>query len=1093
MKHFLYFFIVLAAIIPLKAQVVINEFSAANLSSYTDNFGEYEDWIELYNAGASMVNLDGYYLSDKFDNPTKWQLPSVNIAANGYLVVFASKRDITVGPTLHTNFNITQTAVDETIVLADPSGTIIDFYQILTPNKQGHSTGRITNGASTWGVFTAPTPNAANNNSKKGYAPTPDISPSSGAYASTVSVTISSINPADAIYYTTNGSVPTAASTLYSGPISVSSTTVIRAIAISSDPDILSSLYETNTYLIDENHTIPILSIAGAEVATLLDGSWGAEPIGSFELFNASGQLIDEAEGQFNKHGNDSWAYDQRGFDYITRDQLGYDDEISGQIFAISSRDQFQRLILKPAANDNYPASNGGAHIRDAYVHELSQRANLDLDERSYEPCVLYLNGEYWGVYEIREKVDDNDFTSYYYDQGKEWIDFIKTWGATWEEYGSWDDWYLLHDYIMTNDMSVPANYTYVTDRLNVLSLIDYMLINVHVVCADWLVWNTAWWRGRKDEGVKWRYALWDMDASFGHYINYTGMPNTGPDAPPCDYEVPQVSDPEQHTDMVMRLMENPDFFALYINRYAELNNTYFSCDFMLDLLDELLARIEPEMPRQIARWGGTMTGWQNNVDDLRDFILSRCAEIDQGIVDCYDVVGPFEITVMVEPANAGTVNLNLMTLTDFPWVGSFFGDVQIDLQANPNTGYEFAYWEINNNIIFPDINDPNIWLNLTANDTITAHFFVPTPTYNITLVVEPPLTGSISTGGFTFPSYPVNLFLEEGTVLDLSALAAAGFQFSNWDANSSTILPDLNTADVSFTVLSNDTITAYFEVVIPTYSVTVAADPANGGNVDLNGTTINPLPYTDTFDEGTIITLSASPLEGFTFSHWETSGTIPLTDPQQVTQTVTVTGNETFTAHFVPIVFEITITNSNPDAGSITIDGVPVSSWPYIITVGYGQIIDLAALASQGFEFSNWTVNGSPVTTLDLTVTAMGDYSIAVNFSEIVVPPPPPPPVVNCEPAVPNAFSPNNDGVNDEFIMRLNPVCQISNFNMLVYDRWGNVVFEISDPVQGWNGWNKGTSMPMGTYVWWIQYDLKGQDDSLTPKSYKGDRKSVV
>ena len=89
-------------------------------------------------------------------------------------------------------------------------------------------------------------------------------------------------------------------------------------------------------------------------------------------------------------------------------------------------------MILKCAANDNYPFSYGssGAHIRDAYVQSLSQVANLKLDERSYEPCILYLNGNYWGLYEIREKVDDLDFTEYYYDQDS--VEFLKTWGGTW-------------------------------------------------------------------------------------------------------------------------------------------------------------------------------------------------------------------------------------------------------------------------------------------------------------------------------------------------------------------------------------------------------------------------------------------------------------------------------------------------------------------------------------------------------------------------------------------------------------------------------------------------------------------------------------
>ena len=274
-------------------------------------------------------------------------------------------------------------------------------------------------------------------------------------------------------------------------------------------------------------------------------------------------------------------------FDYISRDQMGYDNDVDDQMFATTDRDEFQRLIIKAAANDNYPFAPGqGAHIRDAYLHTLSQVADMDLDERSYEPCVVYLNGEYWGVYELREKVYDLDFTEYYYNQNEYDIDMIQTWGGTWEEYGSIDDWNTLHNFIVNNDMSDPANYAAVTDELNVLSLIDYIILNTHAVCSDWLNYNTGWWRGRNAPGVKWRYTLWDLDASFGHYINYTGIPDTEPTADPCDNEDTGISDPEGHIEMLVALFENPEFHALYINRYADLNNTYFTCDFMIDFLD---------------------------------------------------------------------------------------------------------------------------------------------------------------------------------------------------------------------------------------------------------------------------------------------------------------------------------------------------------------------------------------------------------------------------------------------------------------------------------------------------------------------------
>ena len=799
------------------SQVLINEYSASNLHGHPDSFEKTEDWIELYNTGKTDMDISGWHLSDKESKPGKWEIPSGTIIpAKGHLIFFCSGRDGKFGEEFHTNFKLTQTKGSDLVLLTDASESVIGMH-MLDLTLVEHSHARAQDGSDDWMVCIAPTYGTSNDGAPmvKGYTATPTVNLEAGYYSGQQKITITNNEANSELRITLDGTNPTKDSPLYSDTLLIDQTTVVKARSFSLDSLILPGKMDFNTYFIDEDFTLKVFSVAADSVLDLAGGDGPVIPIGSIEYFNENKEREATSFGSLNRHGQDSWVLDHRSLDWISRDEMGYSKAVLAPIFSSSDRDEYQKFMFRNSGDDNYPAIDdyeheGSTHIRDEYVQTLGRLGGLKLDNRTVERVILFLNGQYWGVYGMREKVVDHDYTNEYYDQDKYSLQYLATWNDTEIEYGglkAMADWENLRNFILDEDMSDSDNYKIVDDSLNLTSLIDYFIINMAVVAKDWLNYNTGWWRGMDPEGdhKKWGYILWDLDATFDYYINYTGIPDESPNATPCDIieisesmdyffgedrtnhgndtatiqcaSVDNGSSPYPTTDPTFQLVinysprccdtewdnqcqqtydflvnydygsayfgnvgshekiltklinENAEFKQLYYSRYADLMNTVFSCENMNHLLDSMIATIDPEMDRQIERWGGTRAEWEENVVELKNFINERCAKMASTALECFtELDGPHELTLLTRPDGIGEIDLNTLDIESFPWTGSYFGNMENIIKAKVFDEFEedyiFSHWESSSaNFISPDSSQRKASISLSAVDTLTAVF----------------------------------------------------------------------------------------------------------------------------------------------------------------------------------------------------------------------------------------------------------------------------------------------------------------------------------------------------------------------------------
>lgn len=709
------------------AQVSLNELCAKNDVVIADADGDFVDYIELFNAGATAYDLSGHYLSSDPENAQEWQFPAVSIPAGEHLMVFASGKNRTT-PDLHTNFQLSRDG--EQLTLSNSTGTTIDQLTvgILRAN---HSYGRVPDGGPNAYYFTSPTPADSNTtNAFNGYAPNPVASSLQGFYKQPFSVFFSSSAPNLTLRYTTDGSAPTETSPIQNTSLSVDTTEILRVRAFGDS--IIPSEVVSNTYFIADTTRLPVVSLStdpgyffDIDTGIYVMGTnadtvwpyWGANwwndvevPV-HVEFYNEDRVLGFEQDLGLKVQG---WVQSRnkpmKSLQLIARSEYG-SSAINYRMFANKRIRQFKRLTLRNSGGDF-----SHTHLRDGFLHTLMIEDKLHLDLLAYRPSAVYLNGQFLGIHNIREKTGDDYIKENYRNVNQDSLDILENDSVV--DVGSFDLFNQHYDELMAADLTTDAGYAVANSYWDINNVADYFIAETFWNNYDWPYWNVLFWRERK-LGSLWRYVLVDLDVS----LNAEGWANDRND------NLARILRPEldnnRHLDILRKLLENPTFKRYFINRYADLMNTSFSTAHTNERLDALVETVEPDIARHFERWGtNSIAYWHGyHLDHLTRTYLERKPDSTFAQVNrAFELDGPVELTFKVWPPEAATVHINSIEVDEFPWQGRYFNGNSIDVTVEPRPGYAFKYWESLNHFTTPQTNT-GFTYNFTQGDTLVAFF----------------------------------------------------------------------------------------------------------------------------------------------------------------------------------------------------------------------------------------------------------------------------------------------------------------------------------------------------------------------------------
>jgi hypothetical protein len=671
------FFLLISSV--SQGQLYINEFMASNASTIKDpDFNDDADWIELYNDGTSTINLNGYFLSDNLDTPNKWMIGDITIAAKGYALFWADG----MNSGIHASFKLD--ALAEQIGLFGPDLKLIDSVS-YTLQKPDISQGRNPNKLLSWEFFIAATPNSANGNqSFTDFALNePMFNIRGGLYNSSQSVTLFT-DLGGEIRYTLDGSDPNLSSPIYTKPILIEKTSVLRARIFK--PSMLPGPIMTNTYFISENmeaRSLPVVSLA-TNPANFWDPETGIYAQGedfkpewevpvNIELFenNQSDRAAFNEMAGVKINGLYSWKLPQKMLGIYFRKQYGTSN-LANTLFYDSPRASFKTFALRASGND---WSN--TLMRDILAQNATQ-LNMTLDISAFRWCMVYVNGQYMGIHNFREKIE-TDYIEQHYGLAAGTFDMVEN-----EDYPECGDLIEYNELkaLFTKDLSIQANFDAVAEKMDIEDFTNLVITEAASGNSS-IDHNVMAW---KPKGTgKWKWILMDLDRGFNN-----------PTSQLINFYLNQTSFPFRN------LMKNENYKSYFGKKLADHLYTSFNPTQMKKLIDAHQTALEPEIANHVARWLGTTSSygnampsveyWKKEIDQVKTYVEARPPILLKDLNN-YGFNGTAGLSLSVYPENAGTLKLNGLIVPQSSSTGSYLKNVDAEIVAEDKAGFTFMGW----------------------------------------------------------------------------------------------------------------------------------------------------------------------------------------------------------------------------------------------------------------------------------------------------------------------------------------------------------------------------------------------------------------